>query len=90
MKTNTTISIDSELKKESVLLFKDFGLDLSTAISLFLTQSVREQRIPFEIKRELPNKETLLALKEVEEIEKNRDKVQKFSSVDELMQDLLK
>ena len=78
------------IKKESVLLFKDFGLDLSTAISLFLAQSVREQRIPFEIKRELPNKETLLALKEVEEIEKNRDKVQKFSSVDELMQDLLK
>ena len=59
MKTNTNISLDSELKKEAVLLFKEFGLDLSTAITLFLSQSVREQKIPFEIKREIPNKVTL-------------------------------
>ncbi len=51
MKINTNISIDSELKKQAVNLFKDFGLDLSTAISLFLSQSVREQCIPFEITR---------------------------------------
>ena len=59
MKTNTNISLDPELKKEVVLLFKEFGLDLSTAITLFLSQSVREQKIPFEIKREIPNKVTL-------------------------------
>ena len=59
MKTNTNISLDSELKKEAVSLFKEFGLDLSTAITLFLSQSVREQKIPFEIKREIPNKVTL-------------------------------
>lgn len=59
MKTNTNISLDPELKKEAVLLFKEFGLDLSTAITLFLSQSVREQKIPFEIKREIPNKVTL-------------------------------
>lgn len=59
MKTNTNISLDPELKKEVVLSFKEFGLDLSTAITLFLSQSVREQKIPFEIKREIPNKVTL-------------------------------
>lgn len=59
MKTNTNISLDPELKKEAVSLFKEFGLDLSTAITLFLSQSVREQKIPFEIKREIPNKVTL-------------------------------
>lgn len=70
MKTNTNISLDSELKKEAVSLFKEFGLDLSTAITLFLSQSVREQKIPFEIKREIPNKITLDAYKEVEDMEK--------------------
>lgn len=58
-KTNTNISLDPEIKKEAVLLFKEFGLDLSTAITFFLSQSVREQKIPFEIKREIPNKVTI-------------------------------
>ncbi len=49
-KVNTNISLDPELKKEAVELFQSFGLDLSTAISLFLSQSVREGKIPFEIR----------------------------------------
>ena len=90
MKTNTNISLDPELKKEAVLSFKEFGLDLSTAITLFLSQSVREQKIPFEIKREIPNKVTLDAYKEVEDMEKNPNKYPSFNSVDSLMDDLLK
>ena len=49
-KVNTNISIDKDLKKEAQDLFSCFGLDLSTAITLFLSQSVRERKIPFEIK----------------------------------------
>lgn len=90
MKTNTNISIDSELKKKAVVLFKDFGLDLSTAITLFLSQAVREQRIPFEITREIPNKTTLDAYKEVEDMEKNPNNYKTFENVDSLMEDLLK
>ena len=90
MKTNTNISLDSELKKEAVWLFKEFGLDLSTAITLCLSQSVREQKIPFEIKCEAPNKVTLDAYKEVEDMEKNPNKYPSFNSVDSLMDDLLK
>ena len=49
-KVNTNISLDPELKKEAVELFASFGLDLSTAIGMFLSQSVREGKIPFEIR----------------------------------------
>ena len=49
-KVNTNISLDPELKKQAVELFQSFGLGLSTAISLFLSQSVREGKIPFEIR----------------------------------------
>ncbi len=79
-------NIDSELKKDAVALFREFGLDLSTAISLFLTQSVREQRIPFEITREVPNRN----YREVEKMEHNRSKSETFDSVDTLIEDLLK
>lgn len=89
MKANTTISIDSDLKKNAVTLFKKFGLDLSTAISLFLSQSVREQRIPFEIALNVPNKTTLEAYKEVEKMEANPDGCNTFKSIDSLMKDLL-
>ena len=49
-KVNTNISLDPNLKKEAVELFASFGLDLSTAIGMFLSQSVREGKIPFEIR----------------------------------------
>ena len=62
-KINTNISIDGDLKKSAISLFTSFGLDLSTAITLFLQQAVREQRIPFEIRMEIPNKDILTLLK---------------------------
>ena len=86
--TNVTIRIDSALKKQSEELFSDLGLSLSAAITLFLKQSVREQRIPFEIKRLVPNETTISAIKEVEDMENNKDKNKSFSSVDEFMKDL--
>ncbi len=89
MKVNTNISIDSELKKKAVVLFKEFGLDLSTAVTLFLSQSVREKRIPFEIKLEIPNQTTINAYKEIEEMETNPSDCKTFSSLDSLMEDLL-
>ena len=43
----TTINIDEETKKEAQELFKDLGMNLTTAINIFLKQAIREQRIPF-------------------------------------------
>ena len=61
-KVCTNISLDSELKTQAQELMSALGLDLSSAITLFLKQAVREQRIPFEIRRDVPNKETIEAL----------------------------
>ena len=58
-KVSTNISLDPELKEKASILFSGFGLDLSTAITLFLQQSVREQRIPFEIRMNLASREPL-------------------------------
>lgn len=87
MKVNTNISLDPTLKKEAIKLFKGFGLDLSTAISLFLSQSVREKRIPFEI-YEIHNKKTLKAIKEGDKMMKHPEKSKTFNSVEEMVDDL--
>ena len=48
---NVTIRMDEQLKAQADELFSDLGLSLSSAITMFAKQAVREQRIPFEIKR---------------------------------------
>jgi DNA-damage-inducible protein J len=45
------VRVDDNLKNESDILFKQLGIDTTTAIRIFLTQSVIEQGIPFEIKK---------------------------------------
>ena len=86
-KINTNISIDADLKKEAVSLFKDFGLDLSTAITLFLQQAVREQRIPFEIRNEVPNQTTKAALDEFDAMKNNKDQYKRYDSFKEILQE---
>ena len=44
---NTSIKIYEETKKEAQKLFKDLGLNLSTAINIFLKQAIKEKGISF-------------------------------------------
>lgn len=50
---NITIRIEENLRKEAEALFDELGLTMSGAITIFLKQAVREQRIPFEIRKEV-------------------------------------
>ena len=45
-------------------MFKKLHISLSDAINLFLTQSVLEQGLPFQVK--IPNTETIKAIEDVE------------------------
>lgn len=82
---STNIKIDPDLKRESQILFEQLGLNLSTAINMFLRQSVREQAIPFRVGNPVPNSETLKA---IEDARKGIGLSRGFSSVAELMEDL--
>lgn len=87
---NVNVRIDEGIKKEAESVFARLGLTASTAINLFYKQVIRTNSIPFELKADVPNKETLEALKEVEEMDKHPEKHKGFSSTNELMEDLLK
>lgn len=88
-KTTTTITIDSDIKAQAQELLADFGLDLSTAINIFLRQTIRENAIPFTISRELPNSDTVAALREVEEMKKHPEQYKSYDDVQTMMEDIL-
>ena len=47
--TNLSIRIDRNLKEEADRVFNDLGMNLTTAITVFVRQAVRQKKIPFEI-----------------------------------------
>ena len=88
--TNLNIRVDSNLKKDAEDLFKRLGLNMSSAINVFLTQSIKEQAIPFTIKENKPNRKLLKALKEAEKMEKHPERYKTYHNIDELFKDILK
>lgn len=48
--TRISIRIDDDVKDQAKKLYDELGLDMSTAITLFLKQSIREQSLPFSVK----------------------------------------
>ena len=45
--TSMNIRMDSDVKRQAQVLFAQFGLDMTTAVNMFLRQSIRQQGIPF-------------------------------------------
>ena len=85
--TNLCVRIDPELKAQAENLFSDLGMNLTTAITVFFRQAVRENRIPFAITRDRPNKETAAAMRYAET--KALDpKAESYGDPDALFRDL--
>lgn len=86
---NSTISIrvNENLKEQAQELFKSWGLDMSTAVNIFLSQTVREQRIPFVVGNEIPNAETAAAMQEIDGMI-NSGKQPRFDTPEELFKEL--
>lgn len=85
--TNISIRMDSELKAQADALFAELGMNLSTAFNIFVRQSIREGRIPFDISLNQPNRETIAAMLEAERIANDRS-VKGYSDLNELFKDL--
>ena len=74
--TNLNVRVDENLKKEAETLFAELGLNLSSAITIFLKSSVDYRGIPFEIRKTERNAvlsdEALIALSK-QLISRNRE-----------------
>lgn len=85
--TNISIRMDTALKAQADALFSELGMNLSTAFNIFVRQSLREGRIPFDISLARPNPETAAALLEAERIAQDPS-VKGYDDLDELFRDL--
>ena len=85
MTTNINIKTDSSLKKQAEKLFAELGMNMSTALNVFLRQAVRERRIPFEITEIVPNAETIQTM---EDVKANRNMSPAFDNMEDLVNSL--
>ena len=70
MDTVLQIRIDKELKDLATKTFASMGLDLSTAIRIYLKKTVLEKGLPFNLKLQETNKKFDEAIKEMHSISK--------------------
>lgn len=85
---NMSFRVDKNLKKQADTLFKKLGINTSAALNMFLTQSVREQSIPFVPTMNVPNERLLKALQEVEDIESGKVKAKRYKTFEDALKDL--
>ena len=85
--TNFSVRMDKQVKQESETLFQDLGMNLTTAINVFLRQAIRTGGFPFEIRKDQPSNETLLALVEAEQL-LGDPRVKRYADVEEALREL--
>ena len=85
--TNFSVRMDSNVKKQCEALYSELGINLTTAINVFLRQSLRAGGFPFEVRLEQPNKETVAAMLEAERIARVPS-VNRYSDVVEALREL--
>lgn len=83
----TQIRIDSDIKKQATDLFNKLGLDMSSAVNLFLHQCVLHGGLPFSVEIPRFNQTTLNAMAEAKRIARDPD-VKGYTSIDELLKAL--
>ena len=88
-KITTNIGIEADIKKKAQELFSELGMDLSTAVNIFIRQALRQRAIPFEITANVPNEETREAIAEVKRMKKNPSFGKTYEDVDSMFEDLL-
>ena len=62
--TNLNIRTDKEIKEQADMIFSELGLNMTTAINIFLRTTIREHGIPFSLKLDVPNEVTAAAIEE--------------------------
>jgi len=79
-----SIRLDSEVKEQAQQVFSNLGMDMTTAINIFLRQAIQYQGLPFDVRLD----ENRKLLEVLTDLDQNRNMSQSFESVSGLMEDL--
>ena len=87
--TNVSIRMDADLKRQFEEFCADVGMSMTTAITIFAKKTVRENKIPFSVDRDVPNEETRAAMEETRRMIEDPNFGKTYTDVDEMMRELL-
>ena len=82
------VNVPSDVKEEATNLFNSLGLNMSTAINMFLKKAIFERGIPFDVKQ-TPTKEFEEALEELNYIEDHPEEYKVYHDVDKMFEDII-
>ena len=82
--TSMSIRLDSEVKEQAQQVFNSLGMDMTTAINIFLRQAIQYQGLPFDVRLD----ENRKLMEVLADLDQNRNMSQSFVSVSDLMEDL--
>lgn len=77
------IRTDKDVKIAAEKIFEELGLNMTTAVNIFLRQTIRENGIPFELKLNIPNDTTIAAIEEGRKLAYDKS-AKGYSSMDDL------
>lgn len=80
---NINIRTDKEVKEAAEKIFEQLGLNMTTAINMFLRQSIRENGIPFYPTLDVPNAITAAAMEEGKRIAGDKN-IKGYKTIEEL------
>lgn len=85
-----TVNVDSGDKELFSSICERMGMNISTAVNIFIKAVNREHGIPFKVEaEEIYNEETLAACKEARDISEGRVPAKRYDSVKKMMDDIL-
>lgn len=83
------VQVNAKDKELATNILKNLGLNMSTAINMFIKQIIKKDGIPFEVTNPKPSKELLEAIKEGEDILSGKIPSKGYHNVNEMIEDIL-
>lgn len=83
----TQVRIDETLKKQATALFSQLGMDMSSAMNIFLKQCVLRGGLPFTVELPQYRPEVIEAMEEAKKISKDPS-VKGYTDMDEMFKEL--
>lgn len=81
--TNLNIRTDKDIKEAAEQIFNELGISMTTAVNIFLRQTIRSNGIPFELKLNMPNDVTMAAIEEGRRIARDSE-IRGYTSMKDL------
>lgn len=81
--TNLNIRTEKAIKDQAESIFNELGINMTTAVNMFLRTAIREHGIPFELKLDVPNDSTAAAIEEGRKLMADQA-APRYSSLEEL------